>query len=90
VRQDKTISSLQLMWIVKLALRRPYTFVVMALLILLLGITSIKKTPTQRRKSKMTIANGDQFSFISKEVSKDPSLATQRARANGRILDGET
>lgn len=34
------------MWIVKLALRRPYTFVVMALLILLLGITSIKKTPT--------------------------------------------
>src|SRR6185295_11558837 len=34
------------MWIVKLALRRPYTFVVMALLILLLGITSIKTTPT--------------------------------------------
>src|SRR5258708_24883728 len=34
------------MWIVKLALRRPYTFVVMAMLILLLGITSIRKTPT--------------------------------------------
>ena len=34
------------MWIVKLALRRPYTFIVMALLIVLLGITSIKKTPT--------------------------------------------
>ena len=34
------------MWIVKLALRRAYTFVVMALLILLLGITSIKKTAT--------------------------------------------
>src|SRR6266851_3351452 len=34
------------MWIVKLALRRPYTFVVMALLILLLGVTSIKETPT--------------------------------------------
>ena len=34
------------MWIVKLALRRPYTFVVMALLILLLGVTSIKRTPT--------------------------------------------
>jgi hypothetical protein len=31
------------MWIVKLALRRPYTFVVMGLLILLLGIASIKK-----------------------------------------------
>jgi len=34
------------MWIVKLALRRPYTFVVMALLILLLGFTSIRTTPT--------------------------------------------
>jgi Cu/Ag efflux pump CusA len=33
------------MWIVKLALRRPYTFLVMALLILLLGVTSIKNTP---------------------------------------------
>src|SRR5579862_9858556 len=34
------------MWIVKLALRRPYTFIVMALLIVLLGITAIKLTPT--------------------------------------------
>src|SRR5947208_2680470 len=34
------------MWIVRLALRRPYTFVVMALLILLLGVASIKNTPT--------------------------------------------
>src|SRR4026209_2210723 len=34
------------MWIVKLALRRPYTFVVMALLIVLLGVVSIKTTPT--------------------------------------------
>jgi multidrug efflux pump subunit AcrB len=34
------------MWIVKLALGRPYTFVVMALLILLLGVASIKNTPT--------------------------------------------
>jgi CzcA family heavy metal efflux pump len=34
------------MWIVKLALRRPYTFVVVALLILLLGATTIRNTPT--------------------------------------------
>ncbi len=34
------------MWIVKLALRQPYTFVVAALLILLLGLVSIRKTPT--------------------------------------------
>ncbi|HXM79994.1 MAG TPA: efflux RND transporter permease subunit [Thermoanaerobaculia bacterium] len=34
------------MWIVRLALRRPYTFVVMALLILLLGPLVILRTPT--------------------------------------------
>jgi Cation/multidrug efflux pump len=33
------------MWIVKLALDRPYTFVVMAILILIMGITSIRNTP---------------------------------------------
>lgn len=33
------------MWIVQLALRRPYTFVVMAILILLAGIVAIKRTP---------------------------------------------
>jgi multidrug efflux pump subunit AcrB len=34
------------MWIVKLALRQPYTFVVVALLILILGVVSIRNTPT--------------------------------------------
>src|ERR1700758_4226667 len=34
------------MWIVKLALRRPYTFVVMAILILIMGVISILRTPT--------------------------------------------
>lgn len=34
------------MWIVRLALRRPYTFVVFALLILLLGVYSILTMPT--------------------------------------------
>jgi multidrug efflux pump subunit AcrB len=33
------------MWIVRLALRRPYTFVVMSIAILLLGITAIKTMP---------------------------------------------
>jgi multidrug efflux pump subunit AcrB len=33
------------MWIVRLALRRPYTFIVMSLLILILGIVSIYRTP---------------------------------------------
>ncbi len=34
------------MWIVKLALRRPYTFVVLAILILIMGILAILTTPS--------------------------------------------
>ena len=34
------------MWIVQLALRRPYTFIVMALLILIMGAVTIQRTPT--------------------------------------------
>jgi multidrug efflux pump subunit AcrB len=34
------------MWIVRLALRRPYTFVVMAILILVMGAIAIFRTPT--------------------------------------------
>ncbi len=34
------------MWLIRTALRRPYTFVVMALLIAIGGVFSIKKTPT--------------------------------------------
>jgi len=34
------------MWLVRLALRRPYTFVVLALLIVLLGAVTVRKMPT--------------------------------------------
>jgi multidrug efflux pump subunit AcrB len=34
------------MWIVRLALRRPYTFVVLSILILVMGLLSIFRTPT--------------------------------------------
>src|SRR5438552_8311899 len=34
------------MWIVKLALRRPYTFVVMSILIVIMGTLAIFRTPT--------------------------------------------
>jgi multidrug efflux pump subunit AcrB len=34
------------MWIVRLALRRPYTFVVASILVLVLGAVSIERTPT--------------------------------------------
>ena len=35
-----------MMWIVRLALRRPYTFAVFAFLILILGVFSILSMPT--------------------------------------------
>jgi multidrug efflux pump subunit AcrB len=34
------------MWLVRIALRRPYTFVVMAMLIVILGVVTILKMPT--------------------------------------------
>src|ERR1700719_4684398 len=34
------------MWIVRLALQRPYTFVVMAILILIMGMLAVVRTPT--------------------------------------------
>ena len=34
------------MWIVRLALRRPYTFIVAALVVLLMGILSIRSMST--------------------------------------------
>src|SRR5882762_11191713 len=43
---EKYRTSIRLMWIVKLALNRPYTFVVTAILILLLGVFSITRMPT--------------------------------------------
>src|SRR5260370_12563322 len=33
------------MWIVRLALRRPYTFIVLAMLIVLMGVTTILRMP---------------------------------------------
>ena len=34
------------MWLIRIALRRPYTFVVMAMLIAIGGVLSVRKTPT--------------------------------------------
>src|SRR3990167_2219447 len=34
------------MWLVRIALSRPYTFIVLALILLLMGILSILRTPT--------------------------------------------
>ena len=34
------------MWLIRIALRRPYTFVVMAMVIAIGGVLSVRKTPT--------------------------------------------
>ena len=34
------------MWLVRIALSRPYTFVVLALLVLIMSIVAISRTPT--------------------------------------------
>jgi hypothetical protein len=72
------------MWIVKLALQRPYTFVVMALLILLLGITSIKKTPGLRRGP---VKRGVAFPVESTRIRDDALNRRRRVIAviSGRV-----
>ena len=42
----KTGGSSTMMWLVRMALRRPYTFVVMAMLIVILGVVTILRMPT--------------------------------------------
>src|SRR5207248_5069543 len=44
-RLARRVLTRPVMWIVKLALRRPYTFVVMALLIGILGVVTIFRVP---------------------------------------------
>src|ERR1700735_1736607 len=45
-RRRQSTKGNKFMWIVRLALRRPYTFVVMAILIVLMGMLAIARTPT--------------------------------------------
>src|SRR6202022_4007395 len=42
----RAAQELRPMWIVRLALRRPYTFVVLAMLIVLMGVLTIQRMPT--------------------------------------------
>ena len=44
------------MWIVRLALRRPYTFIVMALLIVMLGIKTPKTNPAANKEATVASA----------------------------------
>ena len=61
------------MWIVKLALRRPYTFTVLALLILILGPIVILRTPTES-------ASADNFRFVPITLVHQEGLLDKAAR----------
>jgi hypothetical protein len=50
------------MWIVRLALRRPFTFLVMAVLVAILGVTSVVVMPTDAATEMLAgLAPGDKL-----------------------------
>jgi hypothetical protein len=62
------------MWIVRLALRRPYTFVVLAILLLLAGPLAILRTPTDiflPLTSQLLASCGLQRPFCARYVAAD-------------------
>src|SRR5690242_20288818 len=75
------------MWIVRLALRRPYTFIVMALLIAILGGMSILTTPTDVFPYVNIPVAGVIWSYSG--MSPDDMIKAKIAleRATGTILD---
>src|SRR5712671_2094444 len=73
------------MWIVKLALRRPYTFVVMALLILLLGIASIKRMPTDTFREYTISSAVDNVKNIESQTLGGVSVIRIFFQPNARI-----
>ncbi|MGF6919286.1 hypothetical protein OKW28_003483 [Paraburkholderia sp. 40] len=83
------------MWIVRLALRRPYTFVVLAVLILIVGPLAILRTPTdifpthrypggQHRLDIQRLFN-DRLLLGLKGTMSEAELHILRARLDGDI-----
>ena len=85
------------MWIVRLALRRPYTFIVMAMLIAIGGVLTIARTPTpawrrfacRRRKSKhtpaATQARNSQASILGPAHSAHVALVSTQLAARPHV-----
>jgi hypothetical protein len=84
------------MWIVQRALRRPYTFVVAALALLLLGVVTISRMPTERLFSQVeevirrTIP-ADELSLVLDSISLPVGGINLAFSANSTIgpLDGK-
>lgn len=69
------------MWIVRLALDRPYTFIVTSILILILGSASIATTPTDICSTSHSVAAGNN-SFRAHRNSADSTLTPVESNAN--------
>lgn len=85
------------MWIVRLALRRPYTFIVMALLIVMLGIASIRRTPTDIFPnidipvvSIVWTYNGLSTDEMERQITTFSEFATSFAVSNIKKIESQT
>ena len=85
------------MWIVRLALRRPYTFIVAALLIIVLGVVSLRQTPTDIFPkvdipvvSVVWTYNGLATPDMEKQITTFSEFATSFAVNNIKSIESQT
>src|SRR5438128_2439062 len=85
------------MWIVRLALRRPYTFVVMAILIVILGVAAIRRTPTDIFPnidipvvSVVWTYNGLSTDEMERQITTFSEFATSFAVSNIKKIESQT
>src|SRR4029078_107857 len=85
------------MWIVRLALRRPYTFVVMALVIIMLGVSAIRRTPTDIFPnidipvvSVVWTYNGLSTEEMERQITTFSAFSTSFAVANIKNIESQT
>src|SRR3954465_14793179 len=85
------------MWIVRLALRRPYTFIVMALVIVMLGVAAIRRTPTalfpNTRIPVVSVVwtyNGLSTEEMERHITTFSEFATSFAVSNIKNIESQT
>ncbi len=85
------------MWIVRLALRRPYTFIIAALLIIVFGVMSLRQTPTDIFPnvdipvvSVVWTYNGLATPDMEKQITTFSEFATSFAVNNIKNIESQT
>lgn len=85
------------MWIVRLALRRPYTFIVMGLVIIMLGVAAIRRTPTDIFPnidipviSVVWTYNGLNTEEMERHITTFSEFSTSFAVANIKSIESQT